>query len=534
MKHISLLFLLFITTTAIVFISGCAKEAPQKLVPLVDEATYSEVDFTDVKIDSAFISSFLANTNVNDSTKRQVASFYHRRDYQFGWFTKTGMTYPVDIFYDQLHEYINDFKDSTLVDPALDSLVQLARNDERAFLKNKENAPRLDLLLTTNYFKYADRAYGGLNKSPVDLEWYIPRKKKNYEMLLDSLVIRNKTDEIKEPENIYYTRLIKELRKYRQIEKEGGFPLIDAGKELKAGDTSGIIVKIKDYLRLTGDYAENDTDSVFTDNLSKSIKIFQSRMGLSPNGKLGSSTVEVMNVPISRRIRQIMINLERLRWMTDRPVDDRILINIPEFALHYYRKDSLIWNTNVVVGKEITKTVIFSGNMSNIVLNPYWNVPQSIMKKEIIPAMQKNPNYLTKNNMEIVSTSPLSVRQKPWKNNSLGKLKFLFPNNYSIYLHDTPAKYLFSQNKRAYSHGCVRVENPVKLAKLLLTDQPQWLNKVDAILNTDKETWIPVKPPMPVYIVYFTAWVDQAGNLNFRNDVYGHDKKLGEEIFGKG
>ena len=118
-------------------------------------------------------------------------------------------------------------------------------------------------------------------------------------------------------------------------------------------------------------------------------------------------------------------------------------------------------------------------------------------------------------------------------NNSLGKLKFLFPNNYSIYLHDAPAKYLFSQNKRAYSHGCVRVENPVTLAKLLLTDQTQWLKKVDAILKTDKETWIPVKPPMPVFIVYFTTWVDQAGNLNFRNDVYGHDKKLGEEIFGK-
>ncbi|MBK7741850.1 MAG: L,D-transpeptidase family protein [Saprospiraceae bacterium] len=115
----------------------------------------------------------------------------------------------------------------------------------------------------------------------------------------------------------------------------------------------------------------------------------------------------------------------------------------------------------------------------------------------------------------------------------MGKLKFLFPNNYSIYLHDTPAKYLFSQNKRAYSHGCVRVENPVTLAKLLLTDQTQWLKKVDAILKTDKETWIPVKPPMPVFIVYFTTWVDQAGNLNFRNDVYGHDKKLGEEIFGK-
>ena len=531
MKHVTLFPLLIITL--VILLSGCAENPRQKLVPLVDEATYSEVDFTDVKIDSALVSTFLATLNTTDSIKSRVASFYRRRNYQFGWFTKTGMTYPVNIFYDQLNEYINDFKDSTLVDPTLDSLIQLARKDERSFLKVRTNAPKLDLLLTTYYFKYADRAYGGLDKSPVDLEWYIPRKKKNYEMLLDSLVIRKKTDKIKEPENIYYTRLIKELKRYRQIEKNGGFPLIEEGKEIKKGDTSDVIARIRDYLRLTGDLAEGDTGRIFDDNLSKSIKIFQSRMGLIPNGKPGKSTIDAMNVPIDRRIQQIMINLERLRWMPDRLVDNMILINIPEYVLHYYKNDSLAWNTNVVVGKEITKTVIFSGNMSNIVLNPYWNVPQSIMKKEIIPAMQKNPNYLDKNNMEIISKSPLSVRQKPGKNNSLGKLKFLFPNNYSIYLHATPAKYLFSQNKRAYSHGCVRVENPVTLAKLLLTDQTQWLKKVDAILKTDKETWIPVKPPMPVFIVYFTTWVDQAGNLNFRNDVYGHDKKLGEEIFGK-
>jgi len=516
-----------------VFFASCKKEPRPKLVPLVDEAVYTEVDYTDRKIDSPQVATFLATARAGDSIKNQVARFYQRRDYQFGWFTKKGMTYPVNVFYDQLIAYRSDFRDSTLRDNALDSLVSLARNDEKAFLKDRDNTVRLDLMLTLAYFKYAEKVYGGMKKNPVDLEWFIPRKKKDYQMVLDSLVSRKETDEIKEPENQYYARLKKALRFYRSIEESGGFPNIESKKELAKGDTAAAVAVLKSYLRLSGDYVQDDTTAVFTDSLAASLKNYQGRMGLLASGRLNKSTIDVLNVPVSKRIRQIMINLERLRWVPEQLDKDLILVNIPEFRLHFFSDSKLIWNTGVVVGKEVTRTSIFTGNMANIVLNPYWNVPASIVKNEIKPAMARDPNYISRNNMEIVSRSPLQVRQKPGKNNALGKLKFLFPNNFSIYLHDTPAKSLFTQNKRAYSHGCVRVEDPVKLARLLLQKQPAWLDKIDKILKTDKETWIPLRPTMPVYIVYFTTWVDQEGRVNFRNDIYGHDKKLGEEIFGK-
>jgi len=257
-------------------------------------------------------------------------------------------------------------------------------------------------------------------------------------------------------------------------------------------------------------------------------------MGLFKSGKLTESTRKELNVSISDRIKQMVINLERLRWV---PVDlesDYLMVNIPEFRLHIFEKNKLAWEMNVVVGKAATKTSIFKGNIANIVLNPYWNVPNSIIKNEIIPAMKRNANYIERNNMEITNKKPLMVRQKPGGNNALGKIKFLFPNNFSIYLHDTPSKSLFSESKRDFSHGCIRVEEPRKLAKYLLRDQPNWLKRIDKILNTIDETWIKVSPTVPVYIVYFTSWVDSEGKLNFRNDIYGHDKKLANEIFGVG
>jgi L,D-transpeptidase YcbB len=199
--------------------------------------------------------------------------------------------------------------------------------------------------------------------------------------------------------------------------------------------------------------------------------------------------------------------------------------------LHIFENGKPVWKTNVVVGKNLTQTVIFKGNISQIILNPYWNVPNSILQKEILPALRRNPGYLQRNNMEMVDGR---VRQKPGINNALGKIKFLFPNSYSIYLHDTPAKSLFGETKRAFSHGCIRVDNPKKLALYILKNDSSWtLNKIDSIQATSNEFKIQVKPALPVYITYFTAWVNSNGELNFRNDLYNLDEKLSKEIFGE-
>ncbi len=210
------------------------------------------------------------------------------------------------------------------------------------------------------------------------------------------------------------------------------------------------------------------------------------------------------------------------------------MVNIPEYKLHIIAEGKQLWETNVVVGKAAKRTTIFRDNVSKIILNPYWNVPASITRSEIIPHINRNSAYLRNNNMEVVSHRPFTVRQKPGSDNALGKMKFLFPNSYNIYLHDTPSKELFNATKRAFSHGCIRVENPLRLAQYLLrNDTAMSAQRIDTILTTNKQYAISLKPTMPVYIVYYTAWIDGAGQLNFRNDLYGFDKTLLVAIYGQ-
>jgi murein L,D-transpeptidase YcbB/YkuD len=223
--------------------------------------------------------------------------------------------------------------------------------------------------------------------------------------------------------------------------------------------------------------------------------------------------------------------MERCRWVNDNPTGDYLVVNIPQFKLLVYEHDSLAWDCNVVVGKEMHKTAIFQGTLKTIVFSPYWNVPPGIMNKEILPAIRRNPNYLSRNNMEWNGNQ---VRQKPGPNNALGRVKFLFPNSYHIYLHDSPAKSLFNENKRTFSHGCIRVAEPRRLAQYLLRHEPSWTTeRIDAAMNQTKETYVTLKETLPVYIVYFTAWVDRDGRINFRDDVYKRDARLMEALFAK-
>ena len=297
------------------------------------------------------------------------------------------------------------------------------------------------------------------------------------------------------------------------------------------GDNDSCLLNLKKYLVLSDDLKNDDNSIIFTDSLQKAVKNFQRRMGLSENGKVNLQTLTEINKPVEFRIKQMMVNMERLRWIPVEMEKDYLLINIPEFKLHIFENEKPIWNTNVVVGKEVKRTSIFKGNMSQIILNPYWGIPTSIVRNEILPHIRRNSNYLAQNNMEIIDGN---YRQKPGKNNALGKMKFMFPNNYHIYLHDTPSKGLFGETKRAFSHGCIRVENPKKLANYLLRNNSDWNSeRVDKILSTNVQTGIRINPTVAVYIAYFTAWVDINGQLNFRNDLYNLDKKLSQEVFGE-
>lgn len=254
-------------------------------------------------------------------------------------------------------------------------------------------------------------------------------------------------------------------------------------------------------------------------------------MGYKEDGKINKALLAEMNFPVEKRIEQIMVNMERSRWVPVQLIDNYLVINIPEYKLHVYDHDSILFNMNVVVGKNEHKTVIFNGNLRYIVFSPYWNIPRSILKNETFPAMRRNPDYLAQHNME---WNGGNVRQKPGPDNSLGLVKFLFPNSHSIYLHDTPAKSLFNEDNRAFSHGCIRVAEPKKLAQYLLRNDTAWNEeKITTAMNKGVEQYVTLKTAIPVFIAYFTAWVDRQGNLNFRNDIYKRDSRLAKMILEK-
>jgi len=239
-----------------------------------------------------------------------------------------------------------------------------------------------------------------------------------------------------------------------------------------------------------------------------------------------------MNVPVSEHIKKIVVNMERWRWIAPEMANasEYIFVNIPSYTLVFNRDGQRVYESPVVVGKSMSKTVVFSGNMSFVVFSPYWNVPPSILRNEILPGIKKDKNYLAKHNMEWNNGQ---VRQKPGKGNSLGKVKFIFPNSNNIYLHDSPAKSHFGKDSRAMSHGCVRVGKPRDLAIEVLKNDPDWtLGKIDAAMNSGTEKWVQLKKKIPVHIGYFTAWVNDSGEFYFYEDVYELDDRLYDILLG--
>ena len=485
-----------------------------------------------------------------ESIVNEVNLFYKNRNYQFAWFNNDGMTTSISIFQNQLQSYHDNYLDNSFINNKIERLISKIQHDKVNFNNNESRLTELEIVLTTTFFKYSKKVYNGIYGNPNNLDWYIPKNKKNYQILLDSLVVSNKSDSSWEPSNKYYVALKQKLIFYREIEKKGGFPKIVLTKKVfNKSEKDSCLLNVKNYLVLSGDLKYNNKSIEFDDSLVKAVTLFQSRMGLNNQGILGEATTKEMNVPISFRIKQIMINMERLRWFPDEVESNFLIINIPEFKLHVFENKNNVMDFKVIVGKEATKTSIFRGDVSQIIINPYWNVPTSIVRNEIVPKLKLNSNYLAKNNMEVLSgntiinpstinwnnygsTIPYSIRQRPGDDNALGKMKFIFPNNFSIYLHDTPSKSIFNQSKRAFSHGCIRVENPMKLALYILKNNPNWNQEIlQSIINNKKTFNIQIKPALPVYIVYFTAWVGSSGEINFRNDLYNMDHRLEKEIF---
>lgn len=512
-------------------------EKAKKNISTRDQSITRANAYSDLFLDSTAVEKFISEKKIPDSLGDRIRSFYNARNFQFAWFSSDGLTEQARGFWN-LHDYVTTYDaDSSLKDKALQKRMDdLITEDDLSVSASDKNYVNTELTLTSHFIQYILHNYEKGYVKRKEMERFIPRKKEDPLQQADSLINKkHKDDKYFEDVNASYKGLKDQLQRYYDIAKQGGWPQIDpVKKSLRKGATSPAIPVIKKRLQITGDLAVTDTSNVFNDTLEIAIKNFQSRHGYTPTGIISDSLIKDMNVPAIARVEQILMNMERMRWLTQEAKGNLIVVNIPEFMMHVYEGNKKAFDIVVVVGKEGHNTMMFNGDLNQVVFCPYWNVPPSIVKKEILPAMDRNPGYLSRENMEITGNEgglPV-IRQKPGEKNALGKVKFLFPNSFNIYFHDTPAKSLFEKDKRAYSHGCIRLKEPVKLAEYVLRNQPEWTpEKIAEAMSRDEQKFVKVKDPIPVVITYYTAWVDDNGQLNFRDDIYGHDSKLAGKMF---
>jgi len=488
--------------------------------------------------DSTQVKAFFEKYPDLRSHEDQVQAFYSKRKFAYAWFEDGRLIEQADNLSNRTMDLKNDGVYKTLpYQAALDSLLY-GMNIKTG--KKKPNVI-LELMLTSQYFAFSRLAWQGMSVSASDSsQWYVPRKKIAYDQYLDSLLrAPAKAFSAEEPVYRQYELLRGFLKKYRSLDAEDDWKPIDLKNSiLRPGDTSSSIKEVKIRLFRLEDFQGDTFNNTYDNDLVMATKQFQYRNGLDTSGLLNKETILAMNVPLKIRIKQILVNMERSRWLPVSLNADYLAVNIPEFKLHIYHSDSLLWSCNVVVGQAIHQTSIFYGEIKYVVFSPYWNIPQSIVQNEIVPGMKKDHDYITTHQMEITGYSeglPI-VRQKPGPMNSLGLVKFLFPNSYNIYLHDTPTKSLFGETSRAFSHGCIRVMEPIKLAGFLLKNNDDWnAVKINQAMNSGKQHYVTIKNKVPVFITYFTAFVDRKGLLNVRKDIYNLDNQLaGMIISGNG
>jgi murein L,D-transpeptidase YcbB/YkuD len=527
--------LLSLTLIFFLFIFSC-KQKNRK--PVVTDKTITEqTSFNNLFFDSIQLEKFLAKDSSFAKYKDQFYDFYKERNYQFAWFDTSGLAEQTHNFYNLLNATVSELQDSSLLNlESTKSYEYFTENSVKKF--KQEEVLKAELLITGQFFNYAAKVYKGIDVDATELGWFIPRKKVDLSSLLDS-VLSNKAKQaaVYIPFNSQYKKLEEQLQFFYQLQKK--YPtdtIANIPKNISIGDSSNLTIELKQRLFLLGDLAENDGIKKFDTTLQKAVKRFQKRFGLPVNGTVGNKLINELNIPIKKRIETILINIERARWLPAEKDSNYFLVNIPEYKLHVFDSTINTWDMNVIVGKTATGTVIFNGNLKYIVFSPYWNIPSNIVKNEILPGIKRNRNYLDKNDMEKYggdANLPM-IRQKPGPKNSLGLVKFLFPNNFDIYFHDTPNRDLFTANNRNLSHGCIRLGEPKKFAEYLLRNDTTYTSsKIDSLMNLPKEKWITLPKSIPVFIVYFTSWVDKNGVLNFRNDIYGHDSKMSEKLFVK-
>ena len=348
------------------------------------------------------------------------------------------------------------------------------------------------------------------------------------------------------PNHPYYESLRQGLRQYRAIREQGGWPSIPAGSTLKPGMIDFRVPVIRERLIVSGELAaEHSVSEVYDDTLTEAVKRFQHHHALTTDGVIGPATLAAMNVSVESRIDQIKVNLERARWVLHELPEKVLVTDIAGFEASYRRGGQIIWKTKAQVGKPYRKTPVFRDKIRYLEINPTWTVPPTILRKDILPKLVKEPNYLQQMDMVLLTQDgkqvdsstidwsqypqkpfPYLLRQNPGPNNALGRIKFMFPNKHAVYLHDTPSRYLFELDQRAFSSGCIRVMHPFKLAQLLL-DDPQWTEEsIEDVVKSKQTTRINLPKPVTVILMYWTVNTTDNGKLIFKKDIYDRDHEV--------
>ena len=471
-----------------------------------------------------------------------VESFYKGRTYVPAW-SQNGQLVQVETLIRAVEDAYGDglspdYYHLSLIRSLVDKVGQASTPDP-ILLSD------LDILLTDAFLALGCHLSAGcVNPVTIETEWFAKSLRVDVSSVLEQAL---KKKQIREalaglrPQKDIYGRLREGLARYRELLSKGEWQPISTGPSLKKGSKSDRVVELRKRLTVSNDLPADETAvrDVFDEKVEQAVIVFQKRHGLKVDGVVGRDTFNAINVPLKQRIRQMELNMERLRWILSNLEERFIVVNIANFQLDVIGNDKSILSMKVVVGKPYQRTPIFTSKMTYIVINPAWNIPDSIAQKEILKKIEENPHYLAEQNIKVLEelkvdpgkALPYRFRQEPGPLNPLGTIKFMFPNEYDVYLHDTPAKRLFSENVRTFSHGCTRIEKPLELAEYLLRDDPRWSRKelLEAIEKGTEQT-IRISHPVNVHFLYLTAWVDESGSVQFRNDIYGRDKSLDEAL----
>jgi len=459
----------------------------------------------------------------------------------------------------ELMQLIEDASDHGL-DPADYNIDQLHRIlSERNSDPSAEIKAEADIMLTESLLRYGyHRRYGKVKASSVDSNINFKREtfrdqppSKTIHEILDAPSLQGFID-LAAPSGPYYRGLQTWFKHYRQLAAQGGWPTVPEGPTLRLDDVGPRVARIRARLAVTGDLSQGvSTQSTkFDKTLKESVAGFQARHSLDADGIVGKQTIAAMNVPVEQRVNQLRVSLERLRWVNQEAADTLVAVNIAGFRAFFIKNGEIIWTTRAMVGKTYRETPVFRGDIQYMEFNPTWTIPPGILRNDTLPAIKRNPNYLASKNIRVIDRKgktvdpatvdwnryskgvPYTLRQDPGPNNSLGTVKFIFPNKHFVFLHDTPHRELFDRPERAFSSGCIRIENPLTLAELLLDDDKYKEPELEAIVASRETQRISLGNTVPVIILYLTTGLDIDGNIMFYKDIYTRDQKILDALNG--